>query len=262
MINRIDYWVSKEKWDKNHKSIESMMIHENNDGLVGTGTEQLRNWIVQKLQSGYIFKCIYRTEAITWTIGSQLRVDNGSLKWNNNLPLIKTKRKTFISYYHYDDSGYKEKFLNLTKDLIVSKSVEDGDISSDVSDGYVKQLIQKGYLRDTTVLVVLLGPKTKCRKHVDWEISGALNYKVGESYSGILGLLLPTHSDHGNENCRYDLLPARLADNFRSGYAVIRDYTTDRKKLQEYIELAYKNRRIEADKRVNNRIQMQDDICK
>ena len=256
-----DYWVSKVKWDENHKNIVSMMIHQNNDGKVALGEEKNRNWIVQKLQYGYIFKCIYRTEDIKWTIGSQLKLEGASLKWGDTLPLIQTKRKTFVSYYHKDNSEDKKKFLNLTTDLIVSKSVEDGDIKTDLSDEYVKQLIQKGYLSDTTVLVVLIGMKTKCRKHVDWEISGALNQKVGGNYSGLLGLLLPSHSDYGTGECTDDLIPDRLADNFKSKYAVIRDYTTDRQKLQEYIELAYNNRRKEANSRVNNRVQMKSDDC-
>jgi len=111
------------------------------------------------------------------------------------------------------------------------------------------------------VLVVLLGAKTKCRKHVDWEISGALNRKVGDSYAGLLGLLLPSHPDYGKNTYNGSLVPARLYDNLSSGYAIIQDYTTDRKKLQEYIELAYKNRKAKADKRVNSRIQMQSDSC-
>jgi len=260
-MNEVDFWVSKVKWDENHKNIVSMLIHENNNGNVGIGEEINRNWIVQKLQAGYIFKCIYRTEGSKWTIGSQLRLESGSLKWDDTLPLIQTKRKTFISYYHYDDSEYKKKFLNLTSDLIVSKSVEEGDISSDVSDEYVKQLIQKGYLYDTTVLVVLIGAKTKCRKHVDWEISGALNRKVGDSYAGLLGLLLPSHPDYGKDTYNGNLVPARLYDNLQSEYAILQDYTTDRKKLQEYIELAYKNRKAKSDKRINNRIQMQRNSC-
>lgn len=84
---------------------------------------------------------------------------------------------------------------------------------------------------------------------------------MGDSYTGLLGLLLPAHPDFGSEQCTYDLIPARLADNFKSDYAVIRDYITDRKKLQEYIELAYKNRKTKSDKRVNSRIQMQRNSC-
>ena len=257
----MEYRISKVRWNENGKRIVSMMVHENNDGSIAIGEEKSRNWIVQKLQLGYIFKCIYRTEGTKWTRGSQLRLENESLKWGDTLPLIQTKRKTFVSYYHNDNREDKKNFLNLTKDLIVSKSVEDGDIKTDLSDEYVKQLIQKGYLYDTTVLVVLIGMKTKCRKHVDWEISGALNRKVGGNYSGLLGLLLPSHPDYGKNTYNRNLVPARLYDNLQSGYAVIRDYTTNRQKLQEYIELAYNNRKKEADNRINSRVQMKTDSC-
>src|SRR5690606_31908749 len=115
--------------------------------------------------------------------------------------------------YHKEDQGYKEKFKNLFDDLIVHKSVEDGDIDSDNSDGYIKQFIQKDYLSDTTVLVVLIGPNTKHRKHIDWEMSGALNLKVGDRCAGILGLKLPSHPDYGSGKHTYNTLPSRLSDN-------------------------------------------------
>jgi hypothetical protein len=178
------------------------------------------------------------------------------------MPKILTKRKTFISYYHYDDQGYRDEFENLFGDLIVSKSVEYGDINSDNSDGYIKQLIQKEYLQDTTVLVVLIGSKTKCRKHVDWEISGALNKKVGDNYAGLLGILLPSHPDFGTGKAKHNLMPARLSDNLKTGYAIIRNWTEDRAKMQSYIEEAFSNRTAKSEKRVNSRVQMDEDTCK
>ena len=257
-----DYLVSKVKWNETRKRIVSFIVHKDNEESVGEGIERDRNWVVQQFNDGKSFYCIHLGEDGKWHKGSKIRYENGSLKLDDSLPLIKTKRKTFISYYHKEDQAYKEKFKNLTRDLIINKSVEDGDISTDVKDEYIKQLIQKGFLSDTTVLIVLIGNKTKCRKHIDWEISGALNLKVGDSYAGLLGLILPNHPDYGTEKATYDLMPARLADNFKSGYAIIRDYTTDRKKLQEYIELAYKNRKQNADKRINSRTQMQRNTCK
>jgi hypothetical protein len=139
--------------------------------------------------------------------------------------------------------------------------VGDGDINTDVSTEYIKQLIQKGFLSDTTVLVVLIGNKTKCRKHVDWEISGALNYKVGNNYAGLLGLILPNHPDYGTPKATYNLMPARLADNFKSKYAIIRDYTTDRVELQEYIEAAFQNRNSNLDDKINSRKQLKINTC-
>jgi len=261
MNEDIDYWVSKVKWDG--KRLESIYAHENKKNSVGSYIEMKRSDILYYMNRDYGFCSVLKKENGGWKKGSYFMTDGNVINnIDSDLPLIQTRRKCFVSYYHKDDSQYKESFLNLMDDLTVTKSVKEGDISSNVSDEYVKQLIQKNYLHDTTVLIVLIGSKTKCRKHVDWEISGALNYKVGDSYAGLLGLLLPEHEDYGRGKATYSKLPDRLADNFKSEYAVIRDYTTDRKKLQEYIELAYKNRKINADKRVNSRAQMTENTCK
>lgn len=257
-----DYLISKEKWKYDSNTIESFMIHKDNIDSVGEGVEKSRNWIIQKLGEGKTFCCIHITENGKWKKGSGLtKKSDGGLSWNDSIPLIITKRKTFVSYYHKDDQSYKEKFLNLTSDLFINKSVEEGNINSESKDEYIKQLIQKGHLYDTTVLIVLIGPKTKCRKHVDWEISGALNYKVGDNYAGLLGLKLPSHIDYGTGKFSFSEQPQRLTDNLKSGYAVIRDYTTNRKKLQEYIELAVSNRKQKAEYRTNSRPQLKNNLC-
>lgn len=237
-MKKIDYWVSKVKWDEIGKRVVSMITHVNNNNSVGDTKEMTCKDIVRNINLGFSFWCIYKTEEDTnWSISKEVSINkDGGLIFDTNLPIHQIKRKTFVSYYHKDDSEYKKKFMNLMDDLIVNKSVEDGDINSDVSDEYAKQLIQKGFLHDTTVLILLLSNKTKCRKHVDWEISGALNYKVGDSYAGLLGLLLPSHDDFGNGQCTYSNIPDRLADNFKSGYAVVRDYTTDRKNYRDILK--------------------------
>ena len=88
-----------------------------------------------------------------------------------------TRHKVFISYYHKDDEKYmyREKFEESFGHIFINKSVEEGDIAPDNSDGYIKRLIQQNYITDTSVLVVLIGPKTYCRKHVDWEIASSIN---------------------------------------------------------------------------------------
>ena len=257
-----DFLVSQVKWNDTEKRIISFIVHQDNGDSVGRGIERDRNWVIQQFKNDKTFCTVQLSENNQWNKGSYIKLENGVLKWNDKLPYVQTKRKVFISYYHNEDQEYKNKFKNLTKDLIVNKSVEDGDISTDVKDEYIKQLIQKGFLSETTVLIVLIGNKTKCRKHIDWEISGALNLKVGDSYAGLLGIILPSHPDYGTGKATYDLMPARLSDNFKSGYAVIIDYTTDREKIQEYIELSYKNRIKKADERINSRPQMQKNTCK
>ncbi|HMU46123.1 MAG TPA: TIR domain-containing protein [Chitinophagaceae bacterium] len=222
--------------------------------------ERDRNWMVHQVNNGMTFCSIKKNELGKWnTIGNFSYTDN-LFRWYI-VPQNITSRKTFVSYYHHDDEEYRNKFDNLFNDLVVSKSVDYNDIDSDNSDEYIKQLIQKDYLADTTVLVVLIGPKTKCRMHIDWEISGALNLKVGDNNAGLLGLLLPGHPDYGTTKATYELMPARLADNFKSGYAIVRDWTDDRIKMQKYIEEAFANRSSKKDKRDNSRIQMQKNTC-
>lgn len=268
-----DYLISKVLYDQTGKRIVNVIAHKDNGETVGQEVEMTRYTITQHFQNGKTFATITKTTNGKWNkvanvYRTQTFLNDFITLYNNptkdslgDIPLNITKRKSFVSYYHKDDDTKRKEFENLTSDLIVNKSVVKGDIDSNNSDEYIKQLIQKEYLKDTTVLVVLIGNKTKCRKHVDWEISGALNYKVGNTYAGLLGLILPNHPDFGTGKATYSLMPERLADNFKTGYAVIADWTENRKQLQNWIELAFKRRSELTDKRDNSKTQMQRNTC-
>lgn len=249
-----DYCVSKLSLNE-YGFIDNIICYEDLGNSLGTSYERNRGWMVEQVLNGKTFCSIKRGEQRKWSNIGEFSYDGKIFRWKI-VPKNITKRKTFISYYHCEDQLKKENFKNLFGDLIIHKSVEDGDIDPDNSDGYVKQLIQKGFLADTTILVVLIGPNTKHRKHIDWEISGALNPKVGDKCAGILGLKLPNHPDYGTGNHHYNLLPDRLSDNLKSGYAVIKDWTDNRIKMQEYIELAFSRRDTHYDNRDNSRLQM------
>lgn len=259
-----DYGITKISF--NDKGIETISCAEIDSFKRQVGDFQThdRNWFKQKLRNGKTFCKLIREKNGKYTILDDIiQYDvyrdiislggQGATKLPQNI----TKRKTFLSYYHKDEQ-YKRYYENLFDDLIVNKSVQKGDINSDNSDEYIKQLIQKDYLYDTTVLVVLLGDKTKHRKHVDWEISGALNYKVGDHYAGLLGIVLPTHPDYGKPNYQkiYSNFPKRFWANYESGYAVMIDWTEDRVFMQNAIEKAFRQR-ANNDKRRNSIPQMQ-----
>ena len=262
MANK-EYFVTRLSFREDGQLIRDVTVYEYDGDRLDNGGTQNRQWMVNKVTAGYQISIMTPNpnEQDKWKRHNPFTYESGYFKWEFKLPLNNSKRKTFVSYFHKDDQNSRTKFENLFGDLIVSKSVEYGDIDSENSDEYIKQLIQKEYLADTTVLVVLIGPKTRCRKHVDWEISGALNLKVGDSNAGLLGILLPSHPDYETGNATYDLMPARLADNFKSGYAIIRNWTDDRVKMQGYIEEAFTQRSSMADKRTNSRIQMNKDTC-
>lgn len=249
-----DYCVSKLSLNQDG-FIDSIVCYEDLGNSLGNKFEKNRSWMVEQVSNGKTFCSIKCNNLGKWNSIGDFSYDGRVFRWKT-IPKNITRRKTFISYYHRQDQDYKERFKKLFGDLVTHKSVEDGDIDSDNSDGYIKQLIQKGYLADTTVLVVLIGPNTKHRKHIDWEISGALNLKVGDKYSGILALKLPNHPNYGTGKHNYNLLPDRLSDNLRTEYAIIRDWTEDRVKMQEYIELAFEKRNTHSDKIDNTLKQM------
>lgn len=261
MMKWADFCISKVAFDQNSNSIAMASVHVDNGETIGEVVSRNRSWLVQQAENGKSFCCIGKATDGKWRRLCDFRYEMGSFKWDAKLPQVLPKRKTFVSYYHRDDQSYRTLFENLFSDLVISKSVNDGDIDSDNRDGYIKQLVQKDFLSDVTILVVLVGPKTKCRKHVDWEIAGALNLKVGNSYAGLIGLLLPNHPDYGKKTYSSDNLPKRLAANLKSGYAKLYDWSDDRVIMQNRIEAAF-DRRNDDEKIVNLSIpQMQNNTC-
>jgi hypothetical protein len=88
-----------------------------------------------------------------------------------------TKRRVFVSYHHKDEAWRRE-WERLFSGLFINHSVKPGEIDDSNSAEYIKRLIQVDYVTHASAMVVLIGPRTYCRKHVDWEISAALNKKT------------------------------------------------------------------------------------
>lgn len=250
MASSMEYFITKLSFRDDSKIIKDVFAYSSDAIVLSEGEVRQRQWMLSKTEQLLNISIMTRNEAGIWIRGNVFTYNNGLYTWGSKLPENITKRKVFVSYYHRDDQVYRKRFENLFGDLVVSKSVNDGDIDSDNSPGYIKELIQKEYLLDTTVLIILIGAKTRYRKHVDWEIAGALNYKIGDKYAGVLGLFLPSHPNYGSDKYTPDLVPRRLSANFKSGYAIARDWTDDRVTMQEYIEKAF-NKRSEAEKIVN-----------
>ena len=76
------------------------------------------------------------------------------------------RHKVFVSFHH-DDQKYKDWFVTVMKDDIVDKSVEDGDIDDRIKVETIRQKIRDDFIADATVTIVLIGPCTWQRKHVD-----------------------------------------------------------------------------------------------
>lgn len=106
--------------------------------------------------------------------------------------------RVFISYYHHDDQGYKNALVKWAeeKKVFIDGSVDTGDIPDDWDDQKIRETIRDEYLSDTSVTILLVGPNTRYRKHVDWELYSSMYDGKRNKRSGIVVVMLPeTHCD-------------------------------------------------------------------
>ena len=139
----------------------------------------------------------------------------------SNLP----RHKVFVSF-HEQDVKYKESFVRMMGRRIVDRSVDTGNIDdTGLKTATVRQKIRDEYIRDATVTIVLIGPRTWQRRHVDWEIGSSVRRTKRNPRCGLLGIVLPNHANHGKQLDPH-LIPPRLADNWTDAdsYSVIYDW--------------------------------------
>ena len=140
------------------------------------------------------------------------------------------RHRVFISF-HNDDQACKDTFVRMMDDNIVDESVSDDDIDdTNLKVSEIRRRIRDNFIRDATVTVVLIGPCTWQRKHVDWEIGSSLRKTKRNPRCGLLGILLPNHPDFGKGTYDPHLIPPRLAINSvrKDPYAMIYDWRSRR----------------------------------
>jgi len=158
------------------------------------------------------------------------------------------RHKVFISYHHANDQAYRNKFEALFAeqfDIMVSKSVQIGDLDPNLKTETIRQKIRDEYLRDSTVTVVLIGSETWKRKHVDWEISSTIRDTLRNPRGGLLGILLPSYSSNLREY-NPQTIPPRLHDNIECGFAAIHPWSENPTVVAGWIHEAFE-RRMEED---------------
>ena len=139
------------------------------------------------------------------------------------------RHKVFISYFHEDDQEYKNRLVQALDSKFVDKSVSPGDIHDEnLPLDEIRRRIRDDHIADATVTIVLIGPRTWQRKHVDWEISASLIDRPNNMRCGLIGMLLPTHPDFHKpvEERNPRLIPPRLACNIGGDdpFAIIYDW--------------------------------------
>lgn len=149
----------------------------------------------------------------------------------------------FVSYHHDNDQYYYnqlamvcDQFCHLIRDSSLREPLDSED-----SD-YIGRAIREGYITGTSCTIVLCGPETWKRKHVDWEIKATLDKE-----HGLVGVNLPSNPilAYGQGGCwnanGCATKPQRLQENIDSGYAVWTNWatiTSSAARLKEIVESA------------------------
>lgn len=141
------------------------------------------------------------------------------------------KPRIFVSYHHAHDQPWYDRFVQVfgsTVDIFTDRSLGH-EIDSDDPD-YTRRTIREKHITGTSTTVVLCGAETWKRRWVDWEIQMTLNKE-----HALLGIALPTCavSIQG-----FFLVPDRLCDNIRSGYATWALWPLNPAMLQSALEEA------------------------
>ena len=155
------------------------------------------------------------------------------------------RHNVFVSYHHANDETHKLEFERLfggVFDILVTRSVQDGDIDLNIKTETIRRKIRDEYLRNSTVTVVLIGRETWKRKHVDWEIGSSLRHTEFNSRSGLLGILLPTFQKGWDGKYDPHMIPPRLWDNIQNDYATMHDWTSNAGTVQQWIHNAFVRR--------------------
>jgi hypothetical protein len=155
------------------------------------------------------------------------------------------RHKVFVSYHHNNDQWYRNKFEEIFSnqyDIMVSKSVQIGDIDSNLPTERIRQKIRDEYLRDSTVTVVLIGSETWKRKHVDWEIGSSLRNTQYNPRSGLIGILLPSYPRTDMTKYNPYTIPPRLEDNLENGFAKLYNWSDNAYEVQQWIHEAFNRR--------------------
>ena len=158
--------------------------------------------------------------------------------------LMGKRHNVFVSF-HNEDQGWKDEFVNMMNGYMVDQSVNDGDIDENAQTDTIRRQIREEHIARSTVTVVLIGPCTWKRKHIDWEISYSMRETSNKDRCGLLGILLPNHPDYNRKGYRRGLIPQRLATNLEeTDFASLYDWSDDPAEVQDWIHQAFKKRHV------------------
>jgi len=153
------------------------------------------------------------------------------------MPLNNSPQQIYLSYVHSDETYAKRFSELLERKGIATTSIRDSDTNSEI------EAQAESVLTHCRLVVVLVGPKTRDSRWVNLEIALATKPRIGSPSAGLLGIILPEHSDFGMPYYDPENIPVRLHDRVRWEYALARKWIDDPDALQLWLKDAERRRR-------------------
>jgi len=142
-----------------------------------------------------------------------------------------------ICYLHPKDQEYALRFQRLLgSDCLRCTG------SSEMADGLTESEIKDNHIRNAVATVVLIGPQTAASERVDEEICASLLSTDRYLHTGLFGVLLPSCSAGSSSLVKQDLVPSRLGDNLRSGFADLYLWREDSSLIRAWFQRAVRKR--------------------
>lgn len=145
---------------------------------------------------------------------------------------MKTER-LFVSCELGDAESYRLAFEQAFGHLFSALASRPAYLDSRSADAYSEDLHRLGLIDAATCIVVLVSRNAHSSRRIDWEIASGLQRDESGVAAALLGIMLPEvprrmapqGAAPGVPFFDYKEMPPRLADNVRSGYARIYDWT-------------------------------------
>lgn len=114
--------------------------------------------------------------------------------------------------------------------------------SSEITAGLPEAEVKDNHIRNAVATIVLVGPQTAASDQVDREIFASLMKTDRYLHTGLFGVLLPTCSAGSPSLVKRDIIPPRLADNLRSGFADLYLWREDAALVRAWFQRAVRKR--------------------
>ncbi len=164
----------------------------------------------------------------------------------------------FLSYDNADEY-WRIRFDDIFAHDFTYRFVRPAAVPEEGGQFYGRELHEKGYLTLETVVLVLIGPRTYSSKKVDWEVAAALDNGSARP-AGLMAMRLPTHEDYQKPSVNPRRIPQRIADNLKSGYIKLYDWTESHRELESRLFGALRDAKGRAHLIMNSRELLERDM--